>query len=85
VIEQVRMGVGRVINSPKDVGGWPKYDSAVAPPDTDEDGQPDESEIRHGLNPSSPTDNAQDLDGDAYTNIEEYLNGTDPRTKDENK
>ena len=40
---------------------------------------PDEWEIRHVFNPTQPLDNNMDADGDGYTNLEEYLNGTDPR------
>jgi hypothetical protein len=82
VIEQVRTGSGQVINSPKDVGGWARYRSVDAPPDTDQDGQPDAWETGHGFDPRTPTDSSSDEDGDGYTNIEEYLNGTDPKTKD---
>ena len=28
--------------------------------------------------PRDPSDAAKDLDGEGYTNLEEYLNGTDP-------
>ena len=33
------------------------------------------------LDPASASDNQLDSDGDGYTNIEEFLNGTDPREK----
>jgi pectate lyase len=39
---------------------------------------PDEWEMRYGLDPKDAPDNAMDEDDDGYTNIEEYLNGTDP-------
>jgi hypothetical protein len=39
---------------------------------------PDEWETKHGLDPKDPSDSAQDKDKDGYTNVEEYLNGTDP-------
>src|SRR5690606_19512218 len=32
-----------------------------------------------GLDPENPADGAQDADGDGYTNLEEFLNGTDPQ------
>ena len=47
--------------------------------DTDKDGIPDKIEIEWGLNPLDPSDAAGDLDGDGFTNLEEYLAGTDPR------
>ena len=80
VIEQITSGTGRLINSPKDVGCWPTYAAATAPEDADADGQPDAWEQQHGLNPADSTDNRGDLDGDGYTNIEEFLNGTDPKS-----
>lgn len=46
--------------------------------DRDGDQIPDEYERDHGLNPNDPTDAPQDPDGDGFTNLEEYLAGTDP-------
>ena len=39
---------------------------------------PDEWEARYGLNPQDASDGSLDKDKDGYTNVEEYLNGTDP-------
>jgi hypothetical protein len=47
-------------------------------PDADGDGMPDAWEIAHGLNPNNSSDATQDPDGDGYTNLQEYQNGTDP-------
>ena len=33
----------------------------------------------HGLNPNDSSDANEDADKDGYTNLEECLNGTDPR------
>jgi hypothetical protein len=38
---------------------------------------PDVWEQMHGFDPNSPDDTG-DVDIDGYTNIEEFLNGTDP-------
>ena len=46
--------------------------------DTDGDGLPDDWEKKHGLNLSDSSDAVRDTDGDGYTNIEEFINGTDP-------
>ena len=46
--------------------------------DTDRDGMPDTWELSHGMNPYSSLDQNLDYDGDGYTNIEEYINFTDP-------
>jgi len=50
--------------------------------DTDEDGIPDQWENKFGLNPSSALDALEDWDSDNLTNIQEYLNGTDPNDAD---
>ena len=46
--------------------------------DTDSDGMPDKWETDHGLAPRNPSDAALDPDGDCLSNLEEYLNQTDP-------
>ena len=67
-----------IIDTPADVGGWPELKSLTPPADGDRDGMPDEWELRFKLNAQDATDGAQDNDKDGYTNVEEYLNGTDP-------
>ena len=49
--------------------------------DGDNDGLPDEWERKVGLNPTNPDDADEDLDGDGFTNREEYEAGTDPADK----
>ena len=78
IIANVRNGTGSIIDSQSQVGGWPNYKSAVAPIDDDNDGLPDEWEIKYGLDPANNLDNNLDNDKDGYTNIEEWLNGTIP-------
>jgi pectate lyase len=81
IIDTVRKRTGTIIDSQKDVGGWPMLESAPAPLDGDHDGIPDAWEKKYGLNPNNPSDANKDLNGDGYTNIEKYLNGIDPTTK----
>jgi hypothetical protein len=57
---------------------WPDLRGGIPPPDSDRDGMPDEWEVAHGFDPDSPTDGPGDADGDGYTNVEEFLNGTQP-------
>lgn len=82
IVRQVRSGTGRVIDSQQQVGGWPELAASAPPADADDDGMPDLWEDAHGLDPRQATDGAGDPDGDRYTNIEEFLNGTDPRRPD---
>ncbi|MFI7633134.1 Ig-like domain-containing protein [Nonomuraea sp. NPDC049400] len=73
LINEVRTGTGRHINSQKDVGGFVPLPSDLAPADSDHDGMPDDWERAQGLNPESADDrNAVDASG--YTNLERYLN-----------
>ena len=74
IVEEVKKGSGRIIDSQDEVGGWPQYKTTSPLPDADMDGMPDEWEREHGLNPHDPSDANGDQDGDGYTNIEEYLN-----------
>jgi PKD repeat protein len=50
--------------------------------DFDQDGMPDSWEAAHGLNPLSPLDAALDPDNDGLTNLQEFNQGTDPRSRD---
>jgi len=67
-----------IIDAPSDVGGWPEYKSTSAPTDSDHDGMPDIWEKKFGLKWNDQSDGAKDADDDGYTNVEEWLNGTDP-------
>ena len=93
IIEQVRSGKGRLIDSQKQVGGWPKLEPSYRDEedkewitwlrrDADGDGMRTNWERAYGLRPRSDSDTAEDPDGDGYTNIEECLNGTHPRVKE---
>ncbi|MDZ7262922.1 MAG: fibronectin type III domain-containing protein [candidate division KSB1 bacterium] len=62
-----------IIDSQKDVGGWPRLNSAPAPTDADHDGMADDWEVAHGLDPTDPEDRNDDFNGDGYTNLEKYL------------
>ncbi|RZM28165.1 MAG: polysaccharide lyase [Pedobacter sp.] len=87
VAEMVRSGKTTtktgIIKDVAEVGGYPvlKFNPSQVPVDTDGDGMPDEWEKKYNLDPKNPKDGALDSDGDGYTNIEEYLNGTNPQEK----
>lgn len=78
IIQDVQDETGRVIDSQQEVGGWPVLRPGLIPKDSDSDGMPDEWEEKHGFNPGNARDNNMDADADGYTNLEEYLNFTDP-------
>ena len=46
--------------------------------DDDADGMPDDWETLYGLDPQDPSDADDNPDGDQYTNLQEYLNNTNP-------
>jgi hypothetical protein len=73
VIDNVRNRNGKLIDSQKEVGGWPGLKSGNPLPDTDRDGMPDAWERAHGLNPNDAAD--RNLPGEGgYTQLEIYLN-----------
>ncbi len=78
IIDNVRQHKGKVIDSQKEVGGWPLLRSLPAPLDSDHDGMPDDWEKSHGLNPNDPADRNADRNRDGYTNLEVYLNSLCP-------
>ena len=83
LMEEIRTGTGRIIDSPDDVGGWPVLSTAEPEPDSDNDGMPDTWEQRFGLEHGAE-DSHDDPDSDGYPNLEEFLNNTDPKTPEEN-
>jgi hypothetical protein len=78
IVRLMRNRAGAIIDSQDDVGGWPILASGSAYEDADRDGMDDGWEARNGLDSSNPADHAGDLDRDGYTNLEEFLNETDP-------
>lgn len=79
IAREVREGTGHYLRHQDDVGGWPELEPGQPPEDADRDGMADEWERRHELDGRDPADAGADPDGDGYTNIEEYLNRTNPR------
>lgn len=74
IVEEVRSGTGSLIDDVPGKG-WPIHESLAPLPDSDNDGMPNDWEMRNGLDPADPSDGNADADGDGYTNLEDYLNG----------
>lgn len=81
IVEEVRKGncgSGRnkngIIDSQKDVGGWPDLKSLAPDPDKDGDGMPDTWERDNHLDPADPSDAARNNFDEHYVNVEVYLN-----------
>lgn len=72
-VNNVRYQKGAIITDPGSVGGWPTLNLTTAPKDTDGDGMADYWERAVGLNTNAPDGNL-DLNGDGYTQLEDYLN-----------
>ena len=70
---QVPFAFGLLKTNPEAVGGWPSLASSLPPADQDLDGMADAWERSVGLSPTDTGDGASDLDGDGWTNLEEYL------------
>ncbi len=60
------------VHSQEDVGGFPSLQEGTPVADVDRDGMSDAWEVQNGLEPADPDDRNGDLDGDQYTNLEEY-------------
>lgn len=75
IAELIPLGI---ITDPSQVGGYPDYRGEPYV-DGDNDGMPDAWEREHGLDPDDAADAGTDLNGDGYTNIEDFINGLDPR------
>lgn len=74
LIGHVRQRTGALIDTQRQVGGWPDLKSGVVPADTDGDGIPDAWETSHGLDPRDPKDGAGPATPGGYTHLEIYLN-----------
>lgn len=84
IVNSVINKTGRIIDNPSQVGGWPVLSTVSVDNDADNDGMDDPWEITHFGNTSrgSANDSSPDFDGDGYTDLEEFLNGTNPKISD---
>lgn len=77
LLNELRNGTGRLINSQIEVGGFPQLDGAEAPQDSDHDGIPDDWETENGLDPNDPADGSA-IGKDGYAGVETYFNSIEP-------
>lgn len=74
IIEHVRNRSGRLLmTDPQKIGGWPELAAGIPYDDSDMDGMSDDWEVENSLNSAKPNDGQQDMDGDGWTNLEEFL------------
>ena len=78
IVNEVLNGSGKIIDDPSEVGGWLTIPAATPCADSDHDGMSDIWEEKYGFDAADSSDASKDADGDGYTNIEEFLNGTNP-------
>lgn len=62
-----------IIDSQKDVGGWPELKSIPPLSDSDHDGMPDDWELKNNLDPND-ADDRNGIAENGYTHLENYLN-----------
>ncbi len=74
IVAGVRDRSGRIIDSQRQVGGWPELHPGAPWRDGDGDGMPDDWEVARDLDPGDPADGGLDSDGDGFTNLEDWLN-----------
>ena len=73
VVDDVRHRRGKVIDSQREVGGFPALRTVPALADTDRDGMADAWEVAQGLDPKNPADRNGTRENGGYTNLERYL------------
>jgi len=80
IVEEVKTGTGKIIDSQDQVGGWSENSSGLYPADQDGDGIPSDWEISQGLDPNNAEDasNPAVLSPTGYSWIEEYVNSLLP-------
>jgi len=79
LVREVRERKGALVPNSSSIPPWKGPKQSRPWVDSSGDGIPDWWHAKYAMDPQKWLDPAGDLDGDGYTNIEEYLNGTDPR------
>jgi Bacterial TSP3 repeat len=81
IINNLKQRTGRFLDGADLL--WPTLVTGPLPTDADKDGMPDAWEQQHfgSTSRGGSLDSSSDFEGDGYTDLEEYLNQTDPRTR----
>lgn len=81
IIDNLIRRQGEFVNGVRYGLTWPTLASGPVPADADADGMPEEWERLHfgTTKRGSPSDSSSDFDSDGYTDLEEFLNLTDPK------
>ena len=82
IVNDYKNGTGFIPASENEVGGYPTVRVTAPYADSDHDGMADVWEDMYGFDKNSASDNVKDKDGDGYTNLEEFINGTNPNNAD---
>jgi hypothetical protein len=74
IVEDIKSRSGQLLkNDPRNVGGWPELAAGTPYQDGDMDGISDDWEVENGIDPLKADDGGEDMDGDGWTNLEEFL------------
>jgi pectate lyase len=78
VVSDTQNSDGRIVFHKDGMLEWPPLEKGIPFLDSDGDGMPDHWEERFDFDPNDAAGSSADTDGDGYTNIEEYINRTNP-------
>jgi pectate lyase len=86
IVDEVRktsftFGNKGIIDTQDQTMGWPELKQGTVLPDTDEDGMPDQWEVKKHLNPNDPADGNHFQQDQQLTMLEIYLNTLCEKTK----
>ncbi len=77
LVQSVVDGTGQLVDDPSQVGGYPTLPSTAPAADDDADGMPNSAETALGTK-LNVADSNGDIDGNGYTNIEDWFNSLAP-------
>ncbi len=81
LIEEYKNRKGQIPLDENKVGGFPDIPENTGCKSSAGDGVPDKWKLKYGFDPHESLANNQDTNGDGYTDIEEFLNNSNPLCK----